>query len=129
MEFYLAVVTIVAAVLYIILFFKVWCMTSDVYDLKKKFAPDTNENFATTVIRLKILGQEEEAYARLNDHLNNCLRSTCNSRMSVDGMQREWIATLASISCYYKMLGKEIPEELKGYNFSEFYEMLYNAKK
>ena len=58
---FIAIVTIAAAVLQIILFFKIWGMTNDVDKLKKKFVDHSHGNDPTKQCRkLLLLGRKEE---------------------------------------------------------------------
>lgn len=57
----LALLTIAAAVLQIILFFKVWVMTNDVKKLREKFAVPNDSNFCFEIRKLLASGNKEKA--------------------------------------------------------------------
>lgn len=57
----LALVTLVAAVLQIILFFKVWAMTNDVKQLRAKYAAPNGNSFKAEIRRLLCSGDKEKA--------------------------------------------------------------------
>lgn len=57
----LALVTLVAAVLQIILFFKVWAMTNDVKQLRAKYAAPNGNSFKAEIRRLLCSGDKGKA--------------------------------------------------------------------
>lgn len=71
---------IVLGLLNVMLFFKIWGMTDDVRELKRKYAEGEDpgdKNSKSQIVRLSMLGRKEEAVAKLNSDLNKYLEIQC----------------------------------------------------
>ena len=118
---------LVDAVLCIILFVKIWGMTGDVRRLEKRFSYECplKEKFAD----LYLCGEYEEAYKLLNNFLVKVIakRFSTQSRNEADFKKSfaDDIGTLIGrYSRYYKMIGKEIPENIRNVTFDSYNELV-----
>ena len=118
----------VDAVLCIILFVKIWAMTSDVRRLEHRFC-DT-ESPMKKFSEHYLCGEYEEAYTLLNHCLANDISKRFYKLSRNDDDYRklyeEEISDLISkyYSELYKKIGKDIPENLKNVTFDSYNELV-----
>lgn len=128
MNDFILFLVLVDAVLCIILFVKIWGMTSDVRRLEHRFC-DT-ESPMKKFSEHYLCGEYEEAYTLLNHCLANDIskRFYKLSRNDIDYRKRyeEEISDLISkyYSELYKKIGKDIPENLKNVTFDSYNELV-----
>lgn len=121
-----ALVSVAAAVLQIVLFFKVWRMTDDVLAIKKNLVSSGDDSINVSHLqRLIVLGKKEEAIEYLNSVLLNDTLYIINtgnyySTDLVEGKKVELTGTdialksaqraFNKLKYYYETIGAEMPE-------------------
>lgn len=125
MEDFLLYLTLLEAVLVIILFVKIWSMTSDVRELRDRIC--RNEGTVKSKFAdYYLCGEYEEAYKFLNHYLsgevNKRFYNLSRNDAEYKKIYAEEIAKLVErYSPYYKLLGKDAPENIKNISY-DFYD-------
>ena len=112
-----SIVSLVAAVLNLILFFKVWDMTDNVKKMTKHFTDD--DEFDKSFHYLCVTGKYDEAYENLNKSLYSDLLTGVKENsldLSFDIYKNKVIAFYKD---YYDKIGKNIPESFFGISGSD----------
>lgn len=112
------VALIVMAVLQVILFFKIWGMTNDVRLLKEKICPTEMGIYKLDkkVLELQIMGKIDEAKKLVDENLVNDVfykmfgMGAGNTPVYIKG---EVDGVIHKYEKYYKLLGYEMPKEIK----------------
>ncbi|MBE6260709.1 MAG: hypothetical protein E7107_07780 [Prevotella sp.] len=120
---FVAIITLVAGVLQIILFFKVWGMTNDIRELKKDYFSETHlETYYHKAIFARknlILGKKESVKAMfLKNFLNNLEQNYTKGEDSiqpyVDNLKKQ-----------FSKLGEELPDYISNLKTFEDYHKLF----
>ena len=120
------VIAIVAGVLYIMLFFKVWNMTNDVKQIKQHACPPIEQaiSFQNKVIMLKMLGKEKEAYdlivCRMDNRMNHLLNILPASDPAI--IQRAWEKAFAGYKDLFSYIGASAPANYESFSFTNLVE-------
>ena len=128
MEDFLLYLTLLEAVLVIILFVKIWSMTGDVRELRDRIC--RNEGTVKSKFAdYYLCGEYEEAYKFLNHYLasevNKRFYNLSRNDVDYKKLYADEIANLLSkYSGYYKMIGREIPENLKNVTFDSYNQLV-----
>lgn len=111
-------------ILGLILFVKVWSMTSDVRNIRDRICRSQG-TFKKRFTEYYLCGEYEEAYKFLNHTLANDLDSRFRnmSRNSKDIHKdfNDWASKHIEIySSYYKLIGRDVPEIFKSATYEFF---------
>ena len=131
METFLILVCLIVAVLNIILFFKVWCMTNDVNKIRKRFVnkcEDLSFSEVTSELNKYIIKKDKEGARAF---LTECLLAQLTS-IPVDSSDYNYIYThlVHEYSKLYLRIGeKQLPYDLEGLGSEEFRQILESGLK
>jgi len=126
---FMTVITIAAAALQIILFFKVWAMTNDVRLLREKHAASaTSAEFYFEMRKLLALGEKEKAKEKLLNWFFKTIKNlnyenveSEEKRKSVDA---DFMEVKKILEDDFKQIGEELPDNIKKMKSgNEFYEL------
>ena len=118
-----AIINVATGILYIILFFKVWCMTNDVRQIKEKTCNgiESQKLSAKTVITLKMLGKEKEAHdlilSRMDDKIKGLSSQLVITSPSV--VQQSWEDAVKGYKILFNYIGETIPVEYETFSFTK----------
>ena len=129
MEDFILGITIAAAVLQIILFFKVWAMTNDVRSLREKHAP-TSE-FYFEMRKLLALGEKEKAKEKLLNWFFKAIKNLNYKNIGHEGLEEKrksvdvgFMQIKKELEKDFKQIGEELPDNIKNMRSgNEFYEL------
>ena len=123
MELFIAIISLVAAILQIILFFKVWGMTNDIRELKKDHFSETNlETYYQKAIFARqnlILGKKESVKTLL---LKNFIY---NLEQNYTGEKDSIRPYVESLKKQLSKIGEELPEYISNLETFEDYHKLF----
>ena len=128
----IALITIAAAVLQIILFFKVWAMTNDVRTLREKYAAPNGSNFNSEIRKLLCSGNKEKAKElllnRFYDNISNLNYSDIDKDGNVDQIKKnidaDFMKLKTELENNFAKIGCDLPERIKLMKSgNEFYEL------
>lgn len=127
MEILTAIVLMVAGVLQIVLFFKIWGMTNDVEKLTERFCTQESSKLLSPfffIAKYKVLGQPQKAIdlllKRLDAKQDELLLSVYNSQVSYEAAEAEWKEALEYCEKFLQKLGSNVPDGYKNFSFLTF---------
>jgi hypothetical protein len=119
---FFAILSIVAVVLNIILFFKIWAMTNNVAKIKNSI---TNSSNITSLFYLLTADNknykealDKELYLLLCDAFNTAVNTSNEPSAASFVSQKNKI--LSKMAAKYEMVGAEIPEGFRKVTFNQF---------
>jgi len=101
------------------LFWKIWSMTNDIEKIRLKICNRglTNTQLSTRVLELKYMGQRDEAKKLVDQNLIfDVFHFICNKETSIEQTKEMVKKIMSWYEKYYKILGSEVPDELKEMN-------------
>lgn len=115
-------------ILCLILFVKVWSMTSDVRNIRDRICRSQG-TFKNRFTEYYLCGEYEEAYKFLNHYLAGEIDKRFHNQSRTGNNYKEefteWCSKIIdSYSSYYEMIGKEVPENLKKVSFESYNELV-----
>jgi hypothetical protein len=119
---FIAIVSLIAGILQIILFFKVWGMTNDIRELKKDHFCETDiETYyqkATFARKNLVLGRKEQVKSMLlKNFIHNIEQNYINNEQSL----RPYVDNLKA---QFEKIGEKLPEYIdKMETFGDFYQL------
>jgi hypothetical protein len=119
---FIAIVSLIAGILQIILFFKVWGMTNDIRELKKDHFCETDiETYyqkATFARKNLVLGRKEQVKSMLlKNFIHNIEQNYINNEQSL----RPYVDNLKA---QFEKIGEELPEYIdKMETFGDYYQL------
>lgn len=129
----LALLTIAAAVLQIILFFKVWVMTNDVKKLREKFAVPNGSNFCFEIRKLLASGNKEKAKELLLNRFYESIselnysgldKSESNYAQVTKNIDADFLKMKENLANDLSKIGEQLPENIKQMKSgNEFYKL------
>lgn len=129
----LALLTVAAAVLQIILFFKVWAMTNDVKKLREKFAVSNESNFCFEIRKLLALGNKEKAKELLLNRFYESIselnysgldKTESNYAQITKNIDADFLKSKENLANDLSKIGVQLPENIKQMKSgNEFYEL------
>lgn len=126
-------ITIAAAILQIILFFKVWEMTNDVRKLREKYASSKGASFNFEIRKLLASGKKEQAKELLLNRFYNSIeslnyagleKSESRYEQIVKNIDDDFMKLKSELEKNLSAIGMEMPDNLKRMKSgNEFYEL------
>jgi hypothetical protein len=119
---FIAIVSLIAGILQIILFFKIWGMTNDIRELKKDHFCETDiETYyqkATFARKNLVLGRKEQVKSMLlKNFIHNIEQNYINNEQSL----RPYVDNLKA---QFEKIGEEVPEYIdKMETFGDYYQL------
>ena len=115
-------------ILGLILFVKVWSMTSDVRNIRDRICRSQG-TFKKRFTEYYLCGEYEEAYKFLNHYLACEIDRRLHNQSRTGNHYKEEFTEFCSkiidrYSSYYEMIGKEVPENLKKVSFDSYNELV-----
>lgn len=129
MEIFLVVVPIVAAVLQIILFFKIWGMTDNVKTMKEKYCSNEIKEIALAreVLKLHLLGKDNEAELIITENLITKVIKICEVTGDSVEYKNDMIKNLKQrAEKLYGLIDKPVPTTIADINVGKLSEVLCN---
>lgn len=129
MEIILVVVPIVAAVLQIILFFKIWGMTDNVKTMKEKYCSNEIKEItlARQVLKLHLLGKDNEAELIITENLITKVIKICEvAGDSVEYKNNEIKNLKQRAEKLYALIDKPVPTTIADINVGKLTGALCN---
>lgn len=118
----LALVTLVAAVLQIILFFKVWAMTNDVKKLRENCGYSNESNFNLEIRKLLASGSKEKAKEMLLNRFYDNIAELNYSGLDQSGnnydqitknIDADFLKLKEGLTNDLSKIGEQLPENIK----------------
>lgn len=107
MEILLSIILLIFAILQIVLFFKLWRMTNDINDIKKKVNPTGN---LWGVKRALLKGDNNKAFDLLLDAMIDDMEKVSDENLvkynTIDEVKKNY-------EPLFEKIGAEIPDEIK----------------
>lgn len=129
----IALITIAAAILQIVLFFKVWAMTNDVRKLREKYAVPNASNFCFEIRKLLVSGNKEKAkelllnrfYVDINElNYSGLDKSESNWPQVQKNIDADFLKLKEQLANDFSKIGEQLPENIKQMKSgNEFYEL------
>ena len=122
MEIFIAIVSLIAGILQIILFFKIWGMTNDIKALKKDYFCETDvETYYQKAYFARqnlILGRKDQVKSML---LKNFIRNMEQNYVNNEQSLRPYIDNLKA---QFEKIGEQLPEYIeKMETFGDYYQL------
>lgn len=132
MEIIIAIVALVAAILNIILFFKLWGMTNNVSELRDLFVMEKNngsrEDLLNQLRVSYVLGENEKIKQKLILHFVERINNDCKAYdeyyLHHTGLNDSITTQVEHLSKALAIIGEETPERIKNMKtYRDFYEV------
>ena len=129
-DFLLYLFYFIVGLLHVILFFKIWGMTNDVDKLKERFCTPYFSGVKKKFTEYYLCGEYEEAYKFLNHYLVSEMHERFYTQSRNGNSYKkefeDWFAKLIDrFSKYYRLIGKDVPDNLKNVTFDSYDNMVY----
>lgn len=134
---FITFILFIGAILYLILFFKIWGMTNNVRRIKEKMIPCNEETAGEQITRLHIMGKDDECeriilskfYFNLKNELFACKYRCYNDTKQYQALLEKPITPFTDVvEKLYQKIGREVPSHIKSLKtYGDFEKMVIST--